>query len=299
MAFKNIFIENGVHLSVKNEQLIITKEGEYSVPLEDINSICIESLKTNITTYCLYKMVEHDIAVFICNEKHLPTGILLGTNSYSRQLKNINKQLSMPKPIIKRIWQDIVKQKIENQATVLKRSNIEGGYKKLIALKEAVMSGDTTNVEARAAAIYFKELFGNDFSRKDEYFYNSALNYGYAIVRGMICRTLVMYGFETSIGIFHHNQLNNFNLADDLIECFRPLVDLYIINKVEEKDILDSESKKKIYNVINSLIEIDGKSYNVQTAIENVVKSLSTSMEKRANCIKLPVLNDLRVYRYA
>lgn len=299
MAFRNLYIESDVHLSVKNEQLVLQKDEEYTFPLEDINSICIDSLKTNISTYTLSKIVEHDIALYICDDKHMPMGILLGMSNYSRKLRNLKRQLDMPKPVIKRMWQDIVKQKILNQARVLKLLDYESEYTSLINMKEAVLSGDATNVEARAAALYFKTIFGNDFTRRKDDFYNSALNYGYAIVRGMISRSLVMYGFEPSIGIFHHNQLNAFNLSDDIIECFRPLVDLYIISNVECKESLDSQSKKQIYNLINTLMLIDGKSYNISTAIENVVKSLATSFENKENQIKLPVLDGIREYRYA
>jgi CRISPR-associated protein Cas1 len=205
----------------------------------------------------------------------------------------------MPKPIIKRMWQDIVKRKIENQAFVLKYLGYIREYEELINMKESVLSGDSTNVEARAAALYFKTIFGEGFTRRDDnYFYNSALNYGYAIVRGMISRSLVMYGFEPAIGIFHHNQLNSFNLSDDIIECFRPLVDLYIFINIKAADELDSKNKRKIYNVINSMIILDGKLFNTQIAIENVIKSLATSFEKKENLIKLPTLCDLKEYRY-
>lgn len=300
MAFKNLYIESNVHLSIKNEQLIIKSEEEYTAPLEDINSICIDSLKTNISVYTLNKITEHDIILYICDEKHLPTSVLLGINRYSRKLRNLNRQLNMPKPVLKRMWQGIVKQKIENQAKVLQVLGFDKEHKDLINMVEAVLSGDSTNIEARAAALYFKTLFGDNFTRRDDtFFYNSALNYGYAIIRGMISRSLVMYGFEPSLGIFHHNQLNAFNLSDDIIECFRPLVDLYVYLNVEIKKELDSKSKKDIYNIINSMVLIDGKSYNAQTAIENVVKSLATSFEKKENFIKLPELNGLKEYRYA
>lgn len=229
----------------------------------------------------------------------MPTGILLGTSNYSRKLRNLKRQLDMPKPVLKRIWQEIVKQKISNQARVLKLLDFETEYNSLMNMRDAVLSGDSTNIEARAAALYFKTIFGNDFTRRKDDFYNSALNYGYAIVRGMISRSLVMYGFEPSMGIFHHNQLNAFNLSDDIIECFRPLVDLYIINNIELQENLDSSTKRKIYNVINTLMLIDGKSYNISTAIENVVKSLATSFESKENQIKLPVLDGIREYRYA
>lgn len=299
MAFKNLFIESNVRLSVKNEQLVVLNNEEHTIPLEDINSICIDSLRTNITTYTLNKIVEHDIILYVCDEKYLPKGMLLSVNNYSRKLRNLKRQIEMPKPVLKRMWQSIVMQKIENQALVLKELEYYDSYKELKLISNKVLSGDSTNMEAVAAAIYFKTIFGKDFSRKNADLYNSCLNYGYAIVRGMISRSLVMYGFEPALGIFHHNQLNAFNLADDIIECFRPLVDLYVLKNVTIKDEIDSDTKRVIYNLINILILIDGKSYNIQTAIENVVKSLATSFENKSNDIKLPVLNGLKEYRYA
>lgn len=300
MAFRNIYIENDVQMKIKNEQLVIKKEElESTMPLEDINSICIESQRSNITTYALRKFIEHDIIVYVCDEKHLPTGVLVGMNNYSRQLKNIRKQVEMPKPLMKRIWQNIIKIKILNQAECLRQLD-KGGAELLEKMSCSVNSGDTENVEARAANFYFRCLFGKTFNRKIECIENAALNYGYAIVRGIIARTLIMYGFEPAMGIFHHNQLNNFNLADDLIECFRPVVDLYVMNYIDfSKDELDSLDKKILYNVVNTLVLIDGKKFNISGAVEYMIKSLSTSMNRNENLIKVPYLICLEEYRYA
>lgn len=287
-------------MKIKNEQLLIQKtEEEFTIPLEDINSICIESQKTNITTYALKKFVEHDIIVYICDEKHLPTGIVIGTNNYSRQLKNIKLQFDVSKPLNKRIWQDIINVKILNQAEALRILGIEQ-YQKLQEMTKGITSGDSRNVEAKAAAYYFKAIFGNQFNRNIDCLENAALNYGYAIVRGMIARTLIVYGFEPAIGIFHHNQLNNFNLADDFIECFRPVVDLYVLTHLDFRNkCLISSEKQKIYNLVNCLVLIDGKKFNIQGAIEYMIKSYSTSLNKNQNLIKLPYLIDMEEYRYA
>lgn len=300
MAFRNVYLQNDVYLKIKDEQLVVKKTNEETtIPLEDLNSICIESLQTVITTYTLQKFIEHDIIVYVCDEKHLPTGIIIGTNNYSRQLKNIKQQMEMSKPLTKRIWQDIVKVKILNQAKCLQELNIKQ-YTKLEEMLIGITSGDKNNVEAKAASLYFKLLFGSKFNRSLDCIQNAALNYGYAIVRGMIARTLVMYGFEPSIGIFHHSQLNNFNLADDFIECFRPLVDLYVLTNIDlTQDELTPENKKEIYKIINCLVLIDGKKFNIQGAIEYMIKSFSTSMNKNENLIKLPYLIKLEEYRYA
>ena len=287
-------------MKIKNEQLLIQKtEEEYTIPLEDINSICIESQKTNITTYALKKFIEHDIVVYICDEKHLPTGILVGTNNYSRQLKNIRLQFNVSKPLHKRIWQDIVNAKIQNQSEALRMLGIKE-YQKLQEMTKGITSGDSRNVEAKAAAYYFKMIFGNQFNRNIDCLENAALNYGYAIVRGMIARTLIMYGFEPALGIFHHNQLNNFNLADDFIECFRPVVDLYVLTHIDFRNkCLISSEKQKIYNIVNCLVLIDGKKFNIQGAIEYMIKSYSSSLNKNQNLMKLPYLIDMEEYRYA
>lgn len=300
MAFRNVYVANDVKLKTKAESLIITKgKDEYKIPLEDINSVCIESQDTYITTYTLRKLIEHDIILYVCNEKHLPSGFLIGMNNYSRQLKNIQMQIEMPKPLVKRIWQQIVQNKIANQARCLEELEINQ-YKLVENMIEQVNSGDSTNIEAQAAAIYFKALFGNKFNRDIENVINASLNYGYAIVRGVIARTLVMYGFETSIGLFHHNQLNSFNLADDMIECFRPIVDLYVIKNMDlTKQTLESKDKQVLYNVVNELVLIDGKKFNIYGAVEYMIKSLSTSMNQKENLIKLPKLIKLEQYRYA
>lgn len=300
MAFRNVYIQNDVHLKIKNEQVLIQKSDmEYTIPLEDINCICIESQRTNISTYALKKFVEHDIIVYICDEKHLPTGILIGTNNYSRQLKNIRLQFEVSKPLNKRIWQDIVNVKVRNQSETLRILQKEH-YNKLLEMQKGITSGDSKNVEAKAAAFYFRELFGRTFNRKIDCIENACLNYGYAIIRGMIARTLIMYGFEPALGIFHHNQLNNFNLADDFIECFRPVVDLYVLTNCDfSKNYLSSEEKQKIFSIINCLVLIDGKKFNIQGAIEYMVKSYSTSINQKENLIKLPYLIELEEYRYA
>jgi CRISPR-associated protein Cas1 len=208
-------------------------------------------------------------------------------------------QFNVSKPLTKRIWQNIVNVKVLNQAECLKFLGIDG-YEKLREMTKGITSGDSNNVEAKAASYYFKTIFGNNFNRDIDCLENAALNYGYAIVRGMIARTLIMYGFEPALGIFHHNQLNNFNLADDFIECFRPVVDLYVLTHVDFRNkYLIPEEKKKIYNLINCLVLIDGKKFNIQGAIEYMIKSYSTSINKNENLIKLPYLIELKEYRYA
>lgn len=300
MAYRNVYIKNNVNISVKNEQLCIIKDEEiHTIPLEDINSIMIENNKSIITTYTLMKLIEHKVVCYICDEKHLPTGVLLGINNFNKQLKILNEQINITKPLQKNLWKSIIKMKIENQANCLQLLEYNG-YNKLLNFVENVNSGDTNNIESTAASEYFKILFNNEFTRRNRNKTNAALNYAYAIIRSTIARTLISHGLEPALGLFHHNQLNNFNLADDLIEPFRAIVDYYIFLKLplENENDLNTEDKKIIYDLTNMLVTIDDKKYNIQNSIECMVISLIKSIKSNKDYIKLPKILKYERYRY-
>lgn len=299
MGYRNIFIQNNVSLTYKNNNLVVDNGSVNNIPIEDVNSVVLENLKSNVSTYLLSKISENNIALFICNEKHLPIGILLPFSSHSRKLKILKSQLIMKKPIIKKIWQDIVKQKIYNQYLVLKITNSEN-QKKLLSLVDGVKSGDSTNAEARAANIYFKSLFGKDFVRGSANNINSSLNYGYAIVRGLIARTVTAYGFEPSLGIFHCNQLNAFNLVDDLIEPFRAVVDLMIkthCNFFSDGEF-DTIKKQEIFNILNFNVKVNEQKQSLSYAVELMVKSLHSVYVNGEKNIVCPEILPLEIHGY-
>lgn len=294
-----MFISTPVKLSTKNEQLVITNEQETMIPIEDINSIVIDELSIVITGHALQKCTESNVAVFLCNSKHLPSTIALPLNNYHRQLKILQQQTDVSKPIQKKIWQQIIKKKIYNQAMCLRISNRDGSDK-LFKMVDWVMSGDTNNTEAVAAAYYFKALFGDDYTRSDECLINAGLNYGYAIIRGLIARSLVAHGFEPCIGIFHKNQLNNFNLADDLIEPFRPLVDLYVSQNFTNYDSLglNREHKLGLYNLVSFSVISGNEKHSTSYAIERLVSSLYNCYSKLNDKLILPTLMPLELHEY-
>lgn len=253
MGFRNIKIDSHVKLSIKNQQLNIETDIARQIPLEDINCIIIENQTVTVSAYLLQKMADMGIAVYVCDEKHLPNAVLLPMVRHSRHFKILKYQIEAGKPLQKRLWQQIVVQKIRNQALCLAYLELDGSEELMKMCKE-VQSGDRTHVEAKAAAFYFKSLYGLGFSRGNDHIINAALNYGYAIVRGLIARSIVCYGLEPSIGVFHHSELNNFNLADDMIEPFRPLVDLYVAQNYDIAEIdsdLTPERKRGIFGIIN------------------------------------------------
>jgi CRISPR-associated protein Cas1 len=236
--------------------------------------------------------------VYVCDEKHMPSAILHPFCRYSRQKKQLMMQLEQSKPATKRMWRDIVVAKIRNQAKCLELCGVdEEYYKKILNMSLLVQSGDPTNVEAQAAALYFRTLFGSSFTRSDENEINAALNYGYAIVRGYIARTLANYGFEPCIGIHHHSELNNFNLADDIIEPFRALVDLYVFQNMPN-EVFSSSDKRELCNILNYEMISNGERHSTAYAIERLIHSLERCMGGESDSLIIPHFEELRRHEY-
>ncbi len=297
-------ITNRASVSSKNKQLqIVLDSGElHSIPIEDINSIMIESEEVQITSHVLQILALNGTATFLCDRQHMPCGILMPLNAHSRKLKIMNNQLSVKKPLCKRLWQKIVQQKIINQAECLRICGKEG-YTDLYNLHKKVQSGDNTYIEAQAAAKYFMLLYGNDFrrynkrSKNDTDIINSALNYGYAILRGAIARTLVVYGFEPSMGIFHHNETNRFNLADDLLEPYRPFVDLFTAENIKGDKFMP-QHKQSLYGILNyEILSAEAKN-SVIHSIERMVKSLTAAYQNNSAQLILPTICPLKIHNY-
>ena len=300
MGFRNIKIDSHVKLSIKNQQLYIEADILRQIPLEDINCIIIENQTVTVSAYLLQKMADMGITVYVCDEKHLPNAVLLPMVRHSRHFKILKYQIEAGKPLQKRLWQQIVVRKIRNQALCLAYLDLDGSEELMKMCKE-VQSGDRTHVEAKAAAFYFKSLYGLGFSRGNDHVINSALNYGYAIVRGLIARSIVCYGLEPSIGVFHHSELNNFNLADDMIEPFRPLVDLYVAQNYDIAEIdsdLTPERKRGIFGIINYDMEMKGEKRIISNCIDMLVASYSGALQGKRSDLELPELMQLQVHSY-
>ena len=297
MEFRAIFISNPAHLSVRRGQLVIRQEREITIPMEDITSLLLESKAITITTAALQELTENGVTVYLCDGQHLPAALLLPMNRHSRQLKLLKGQVSMTQPTKKQLWSRVVSAKIHNQAQCLSylgRAHAED----LHYLSKTVRSGDPDNLEATAAAAYFPVLFGSGFSRGEDCRINAALNYGYAILRGAVARNLAVYGLEPCLGIFHHSELNQFNLADDLMEPYRPLVDLFVASHVPDDDgPLTPELKHQLFNLTNYLVEQNGKRYRSIIAIGRMVQSFSRIVQE-GDTLELPELLPLEPYRY-
>lgn len=271
MSLQKLYIKNKSYLSYKHN-LISIKIDDYetTVCFDDIDTIIIENQQTTITSALLSQLSKADINVIFCDEKFMPSSILLGINKNSRTTKIQKAQIIVSKPKLNQIWKDIVTSKVTNQAKILKKLNKSSDY--LDSLIPRIKSNDKENIEATAAAYYFKELFGKDFSRNDpENINNAVLNFGYAIFRSSICRYLIAYGLNPAFGIHHSSELNAFNLADDLIEPFRPIIDDYVVRNIKKDMELNSKIKIDLLKLLDKTVVYDSKNTTVSNCMKSIV----------------------------
>ena len=253
-------------MSVKNQ---FTKT---QVSLDDIDIVIVENQQTTITSALLSNMAQANISVIFVDDKFVPSCISIGLYKNSRTTKIQRSQVAIKKPRLNRLWRDIVYAKILNQGDVLNTVK-DDDY--LYYLLKKINSGDKNNVEAVGAAYYFKELFGKDFCRSDiKDNRNIALNYGYSILRSSIARHIVAYGLNPTFGMWHSSELNAFNLADDLIEPFRPIIDKYVLNHINKDIEISSSHKQDLVGLLYAKVK-NSKNQNssVNEAIKNIVSS--------------------------
>ena len=237
---------NNKKLSVYRGFLRVEEEGniQKDIPFNSIHAVVVTAFNVIYTNNLLQRLCEENIPLIILGKNYSPSGLLLSYIGQSKQTEIQYLQIENKKPLEKKLWQLIVKEKIKNQSRVL---NLFHKKNKLEAISKTVLSGDNSNREAYAARLYFKALFGQDFVRnKDMLGINSYLNYGYAILRSSLARYVVAAGLNPSYGVGHHNKLNPFCLVDDLIEPFRPLIDCFVYRLVEKgNDFLELKAEQK------------------------------------------------------
>ena len=212
-----------------------------SVPIEDLGMLVLEHQQISLTHYLLDKLVSANVAVVTCNDTHHPTGLLMPLESNTLQSERFRAQIEATEPLKKQLWQQTVKAKINNQAAVLKKW--DGKYRLLLNLADAVKSGDADNSEAVAAVHYWQNLFPKAwqfYRKRDGLPPNNLLNYGYAIIRAGMARAIVGAGLLPTLGIFHRNRYNAYCLADDLMEPYRPYVDLVVRGMIDRTSVVEN-----------------------------------------------------------
>jgi len=293
MNFRVVYISNSCKLAYKNNNLVVHNgNGETDIPLCDISVILIENLASNITTKLLSNLTQNKIVTIICDEHHLPNGILLPYNGKIRMLESYKYQANSTQEFKNKLWDKIIKNKIYNQATVLEYSS-QDESSLLLSMIDKVEDGDNLNIEAQASQQYWKSIFRNNFNyftRNMSDVRNASLNYGYAIIRSIISNTLSCKGFILYDGIHHCSELNQFNLADDIIEPFRAFVDLEVYEIFENegciKEQLDSELKKRLLGLVDTETYINKQKFTLINAIDKYCDSLY-------NCYKFDTVEKL------
>ena len=241
MIKKTLFFSNRAYLCCRNSQLIIRiddpetgKPTELSRPIEDIGVMVIESDQVTLSSSLISSLLDNKVALIVCDAKHMPAGLMLPLEGNTEQSERFNAQITASLPLRKQLWQQTIAMKIRNQAAVLKRVNdMEIGN--MLAWSSLVRSGDPDNLEGRAAAYYWRNIFGENSGfvrRQDGEDPNCLLNYGYAILRAIIARSLVASGLIPTLGIHHSNKYNAYCLADDIMEPYRPYVDLMVVDMI-------------------------------------------------------------------
>lgn len=299
MTYRHIVIRNPAKLSTKNEQLVIQQEQSIQIPLEDVSTITIEERAVTLTAVLVSKCTEYHINLIICDQKRMPSGLLQPFHRHSRQLTVLEMQLSLSKPLKKRIWQKIVIRKLENQARCLELVHKAEEAQRIYTISRSVESGDRTNREAYGARLYFMKLYGEDFNRRDDDVRNISLNYGYSIVRSLVARSLVRYGFTPSLGIFHDSQTNAFNLADDFMEVLRPFVDVTVALHVHDHSEWSKEIREKLFSLLNYEAIWKDEKQSLTNGVDRMIQSfIAACREKDPKYLVLPELVSLRQHEY-
>lgn len=292
--FRTVTVYRGEKISARQGWLIVSNaDGEQKLPIEDIYSIVIDNQQTALTTAAITQLTASGAHILICDEKHLPNTLILPHNTHYHPLTVIRRQIGLPEDIKNALWDRIVQSKITNQALVLKYVfGTNATEKRLMELTGEVAEGDSGNREGIAARLFFHGLYGYEFVRMYDDPTNAALNYGYTVMRSAVAKTLTAYGYNCVLGLHHINESNAFNLADDLMEPLRPVVDLWVSEHREELvDDLTKQQKNELAALVNAVIEWDGKKMRIRNAIDKYISSLTTAITRLSpQALKIPTV---------
>ncbi|GHC73656.1 type II CRISPR-associated endonuclease Cas1 [Limoniibacter endophyticus] len=281
---------DGVFLSVHRGFLIADLAGENfgRIALDDIGALIVHAHGVKWSNTVFTRMSERGVPVVICGSNHAPIACIWPLDGHHRQAARMRAQIAAPKPLTKQLWRQVVTAKIRMQAAVLQRYDVEAGG--LLRLARTVRSGDPGNIEAQAARRYWKALFGPNFSRdQNADGINSLLNYGYTVLRALVSRAICAAGLHPTIGIFHANSANAFALSDDLMEPYRPLVDMLVRDLVDKgHDRVTPETKQQLASIgtLDLITEIGTSPLSIQT--QRFVYSVVTSFEMKVPMLDLP-----------
>ena len=296
MIKRTLYFGNPSYLSLKNDQLVLklpevennatVPEGfkqahERTFPIEDLGVVILDHKQITITQALISALLANNCAIITCDSRRMPCGLFLPLEGNTLQEERFAEQINASLPLKKQLWQQTVAQKIANQAAVLS-SFTEAEVGNMLQWAKNVRSGDSDNLEARAAAYYWAHLFPDipGFTRGREGDYpNNFLNYGYAILRAVVARALVATGLLPTLGIHHHNRYNAYCLADDVMEPYRPFVDqkvLELMSAFPEETELSKAIKTELLQIPTMEVRING----VRSPLMVAVSTSATSLQK-------------------
>lgn len=281
MSYRGVHISKPSRLSLKESSLLIENRdsGAVKIPLEDIAFIVLDTMQVNLSAALISACADQACIIIVCGKNHIPNGCLIPYAKYYRQQETVLAQLNLSLPRKKKLWQQIIKAKVINQAHCLKSHGRDiKGYDSLMLLARKVKSGDSSGIEAQAARVYFS-YFCTNFKRdyKGEDRLNSLLNYGYALVRSLVARKISALGFIPSLGIFHSSMTNAFNLADDFLEPWRPFVDSFskkIFYEDPKAEKLSLEDRQKLTEIFLYDLQLYGEEYPLLQACKKNIQEI-------------------------
>lgn len=310
MIKRTLCFTNPAYLSLRNNQLVIKlpevetnsslpesfrAETIKTIPIEDIGVVVLDNKRITITQGVLEALLENNCAVITCNDSHLPVGMHLPLVGNTTQTERMRFQIEASLPLKKQLWQQTISAKIQNQALVLRQMR-GTEVRNMLKWASEVKSGDSENLEARAAVYYWQNAFPmiENFTRSREGVSpNNLLNYGYAILRAIVARALVSSGLLTTLGIHHRNKYNAYCLADDIMEPYRPYVDrlvMQLYDKYPNCEELTKELKAELLSIPILDVVINGKRSPLMIAVSTTTSSLQKCYSGELRKIVYPII---------
>ena len=292
MIKRVLCFENPAQLSLKLEQLVVRRDEEVrTLPIEDIGVVILDHKQITITHALIGALLANNVAIVTSDDKHLPVGLMLPLDGHNLQSERFREQIEASEPLKKQMWQQTVVAKVLGQAHILGLQNIE--HDNMLMWAKSVRSGDTENIEARAAAFYWRNMFDSEFFFRDSQGLppNNLLNYGYSIVRAMMARALVGAGLLPTLGIHHHNRYDAYCLADDIMEPYRPFVDKIVLEMCQQGEVTDDitpKQKRQLLGISTTDVSINGHRRPMMLAIQSTAQSVQKCFAGEARKIVYP-----------
>lgn len=278
MSWRTVVVSHNAKLDYENGYLVVRGEETKRIFINEIELLMIENTAVAMTGYLLVELVRNKVKVVFCDQRRNPCAELMPYYGSHDTSAKVRSQIQWSEDIKSAVWTEIVSEKIRKQSEVLLHHKLSEGDKLQGYLAEMTL-GDTTNREGHAAKVYFNALFGKKFTRAEDSPINAALNYGYSLILSLFTREIVANGYLTQLGLFHDNMFNPFNLASDLMEPFRPLVDECVIT--HQPDKFETDEKHQMLALLEQEVSINGRKEYIGNAVKIYTHSVFDALEDK------------------